>query len=46
MIFTFQNFPTYYKTESREAFGQLYDFQNKSMLMLKENEVFKAVPWD
>lgn len=34
------------KTESGDIFGQLCDFQNKSVLMLNENKVFKAVPWD
>ncbi|MCO5383202.1 MAG: hypothetical protein NHB15_14930 [Methanosarcina barkeri] len=34
------------KTDSGETLGQLSDFQNNSLLMLNENGVFKAIPWD
>lgn len=34
------------KTDSGDILGQLYDFRNESIIMLKENEVFKAIPWD
>jgi hypothetical protein len=34
------------KTESGETMGQLYNFQHKLIIMLKENDVIKAIPWD
>lgn len=34
------------KTESGETFGQLYNFQHKLIIMLKESDVIKAIPWD
>jgi len=34
------------KTERGEVVGQLNDAKNKSMIILNENGVFKAIPWD
>ncbi|WP_048065251.1 hypothetical protein [Methanosarcina acetivorans] len=34
------------KMESGEINGQLYNFENKSMLILNGNNILKAVPWD
>lgn len=34
------------KSEFGDVKGQLYNFQNKEMIMLNENGVLKAVPWN